>query len=177
MKATGYSRVSKNLIIGEIEKELKKSSVFFVTEHGAVSALAMDRLRAKLRAGNTRYLAVKKSLGRKALEKSNLPSIAESMNGACGIAFFGEDIVLSSKVLVTFAKENEGFKIQTGFLNGEIIGLDRIKALASLPSKEVLLSQVVGTIQAPLSSFVRVLSGTIRKVVTVFDAIAKKKNG
>jgi large subunit ribosomal protein L10 len=97
------------------------------------------------------------------------------MEGACGIAFSGGDPVLSSKILVDFSKENEGFKIQTGFMNGAMMGVDQIKVLASLPSREVLIAKVVGTIQAPLARFVGVLSGTVKRVVTVLDAIAKKK--
>jgi large subunit ribosomal protein L10 len=175
MKTTGLSRVSKDLIIKEIEKELKSRPTFFVTQHGTVSATTLDKLRAKLRLSNSRYLAVKGSLGRKALQNSDLKEVSEKLEGACGITFTSGDIVLSSKALVDFAKENEGFKIQTGYMNGQVVSADQIKTLASLPSKEVLLARVVGGMQAPISRFVGVLSGTVRKVVTVLDAIAKKK--
>ena len=175
MKTTGFSRVSKDLIIAEVEKEIRERSVFFVARHDTVSAAGLDKLRTKLRQSNTRYLVVKKSLGKKALEKANLKNISDVMEGACGIAFSGGDPVLSSKILVDFSKENEGFKIQTGFMNGAMMGVDQIKVLASLPSREVLIAKVVGTIQAPLARFVGVLSGTVKRVVTVLDAIAKKK--
>lgn len=175
MKTTGLSRVSKDLIIGELERELKSRPAFFVTQHGTVSGTTMDRLRAKLRLSNSRYIAFKNTLGKKALEKANLEAFTDSMTGACGIAFTSGDIVLSSKTLVDFAKENEGFKIKQGYLNGKIVSADQIKTLASLPPKEVLLSRVLGGMQAPISRFVGVLSGTVRKVVNVLDAIAKKK--
>ncbi len=174
MKTTGLSRVSKDLIIKEIEKELKSRPAFFVTDHGTVPALALDKLRAKLRASNSRYLVIKKSLGRKALENANLQSVGE-LEGACGIAFTSGDIVLSSKTLVDFAKENESFKVRTGFMNGQVMTADKIKQLAGLPPKEVLLARVVGGMQAPIWRFVGVLSGTVRKVVNVLDAIVKKK--
>lgn len=175
MKTTGFSRVSKDLIIKEIQQEIKQKSSFFVSEHATVSASAMDKLRAKLRQSGSRYIAVKKSLGKKALENSNLKEIASQMDGACGITFTSGDVVVSSKILVDFAKDNASFKIQNGYMNGQIISASDIKALASLPAKEVLIARVVGGVAAPISRFVGVLSGTIRKVVNVLDAVAKKK--
>ena len=177
MKATGFSRVSKDLIIGEIEKETKTRPIFFVAQHGTLPAALLDKLRTRLRPAKSRYLVIKNSLGRKAFDRANLQQVSQSLTGSCGIAFSSGDPVLSSKILVDFAKENEVFKIQTGFVNGEMIGLDQIKVLASLPSREVLIARVAGGMQAPLSRFVNVLASTIRKVVTVLDAVAKKKAG
>ena len=176
MKATGLSRVSKNNIISQIEKELKAHETFFITRQGALSATSLDKLRVRLRQSKTRYLVVKNNLGRKALEKVKLNAFSDSLEGTCGIAFAGNDIIASSKALVDFAKENETFKIQSAYMNGEKVGADQVKVLASLPSREVLIARVVGGVQAPLSRFVGVLAGTIRKVVTVLDAIAKKKS-
>ena len=176
MKTTGYSRVSKDLIIGEIEKELKSGKNFFITQYGRVSASTMDKLRAKLRPSKSRYFVVKGSLGKKAFERAKLVEASKSLEGACGIAFTDGDPALSSKALVEFAKENEAFKIQSGFLNGRFLSPEEVKALASLPSREVLLAKVVGGMQAPISRLAGVLAGTLRQVVTVLDAIAKKKS-
>ena len=176
MKTTGYSRVSKESIIAEIEKELKKRSTFFVARHDSVPADKIDKLRAKLRASQTRYLVVKNTLGQKAFERAKLKDVVAYIQGACGIAFSSGDPVLSSKALMEFSKENENFKVQAGYLNGQLVGSDRVKVLAMLPSKEVMLARVFGTMQAPISGFVGVLAGTLRKVVTALDAIAKKKS-
>ena len=175
MKETGFSRVSKNLIIGEIEKEIKARSLFFIVQQGNLSASALDKLRVKLRTTHSRYLVVKNSLAKKAFEKTNFSSFSNSLGGACGIAFTSGDPVVSSKILVDFAKENESFKIQSGCMNGQLMGVDQIKTLASLPSREVLLARIAGGFQSPISKFVRVLSGTLSKFVNVLDAVAKKK--
>ena len=177
MKETGFSRVSKNLIITQIEKELDSKPAFFITQYAGVSSSSLDKLRVKLRGSNSKYLVVKNSLGRRALNRGIFKPLAESMTGACGIAFSSGDPVLSSKILVDFSKENAGFKVQSGFIDGAIISVDQVKQLASLPSKTVLIGQVVGGIQAPISRFVGVLSGTVRRIVTVLDAIARKKGG
>lgn len=175
MKTTGFSRISKEKIITEIENELKSRPVFFVVQHAKVSATALDGLRAKLRKAGTRYLAIKGSLGRKAFERAKLEQFTESLEGACGVAFSGTDPVAPSKVLVDFAKTNEAFKIRSGYLNGQLMGADQVKALASLPSREVLLSRVVGGIKTPITKIVHVFAGMPRKLVNVLDAIGKKK--
>ncbi len=176
MKETGFSRVSKNLIIAQIKKELEGSSTFFITQYAGVSASSLDKLRTKLRGVKSRYLVVKNSLGRKALDNKKFSPLTDAVTGACGFAFSNGDPALSSKILMDFSKENEGFKVQSGFIDGAVIGADQVKVLASLPSRDVLIARVVGGVQAPLSRFVGVLSGTVRRIVTVLDAIVKKKN-
>ena len=176
MKVTGFSRVSKELVIKQIEKELKKGEPFFVVRHDKVPAMNLDRLRAKLRAAKARYLVVKNTLGQKAFERASLKDFMQHIQGACGIAFTSGDAVTSSKVLMEFAKENESFKVQAGYMQGRVVSTDQIKVLASLPSREVLLSKVLGGMQAPISGFVNVLAGTLRKFVNVVDAISRKKN-
>ena len=176
MKTTGFSRVSKESLITEIEKEIKKRPTFFIVHHDKVPSNKLDKLRTRLRAVQGRYFVVKNTLGQKAFERAKLTGYTEHIHGACGIAFTSGDPVTSSKALIDFSKENENFKVKVGSLNGRLVGLDQIKVLASLPSREVMLSRVLGTMQAPIAGFVSVLAGTLRKVVTALDAIAKKKS-
>ena len=176
MKATGLSRFSKDSIIKEIEQELKNRDTFFIARHDAVPAANIDKLRAKLRGTKTRYLVVKNTLGQKAMERANLKELSGYIQGACGLAFSSGDAALSSKALMDFAKENENFKVQIGYMGGQVVSADRIKILASLPSREVLLSRVAGGMQAPISGFVCVLAGTLRKLIHAVDAVMKKKN-
>ena len=93
MKVTGFSRVSKDLIIKELEKELKRGEPFFVARHDAVPAANIDKLRAKLREAKTRYFVVKNTLGQKAFDRAKLNDISEKIQGACGIAFTSGRIV------------------------------------------------------------------------------------
>ena len=175
MKETGFSRVSKNLIIEQIEKELKVSPTFFITQHTSVPAVSLDKLRAKLRTTSSRYVVVKNSLGRRALQKDKFSNLAELMTGACGIAFSSGDPVLSSKILMDFAKQNEGFKVQSGFIDGAVIGADQVKTLASLPTREALLGQVASVLQAPIRGLAVVLNASIRSLAVVLNAVSQKK--
>ena len=175
MKATGLSRVAKDLTIRRIEQEIKAKPNLFVSRVTSVPASNVDKLRRKLQASGSSYMIVKNSLCRRALVSTHMEALTDSFQGMCGIAFTAGDPVASSKVLMDFAKENEAFKVQGALVNGQFLGADQIKVLASLPAKEVLIARVVGGIQTPLSRFVGVLSGTVRQVLNVLDAIAKKK--
>lgn len=175
MKTTGLSRLAKDSIIKSIEKELKSQPIFFITQHDRVPAASMDKLRAKLRGSKARYFSVKNSLGKRALKNAKFDQFGEFLTGSSGLVFTDGDPVQPSKALVEFAKENENFKFVQAYLNGEVVGPDKIKTLASLPSREVLLARVLGGMQTPVTKFVGVLSGTLRKAVNVLDAIAKKK--
>ena len=176
MKETGFSRVSKEAVIKEIEKEVKARPTFFITSQGTLPANALDKLRANLRKVNARYLVVKNSLGRKAFERAEMKDFSDHLQtGTSGIAFVGGDAAVSSKVLMECAKANEVFKVEAGYLGGRFVSADQIKALASLPSREVLLARLFGQMQAPVSRFVGVLANTLRSAVNVLDAIAKKK--
>lgn len=72
-------------------------------------------------------------------------------------------------------KENKELKVKVGVLDGKVIGADEIKALASLPPKEVLIAKMLGSMNAPISGFVNVLQGTIRNVVYALEAVRKQK--
>ena len=175
MRVDGLSRISKDSIIKQIEKEMKKRDAFFVTKHAKVAASSLDKLRAQLRKSGTQYFAVKNSLAKRAFGTGGLEALGKTLEGSCGLVFSGKDAVGSCKILVDFSKTNENFKVAGGYLNGEIITVDQIKVLAALPPREVLIARVVGQMKAPISRLVGVLSGTLRKSVTVLDAVAKKK--
>ena len=85
------------------------------------------------------------------------------------------DPVAVSKVLVTFAKEHEGFKVRGAVVEGQALTVDAVKALAALPSRDVLLAKMVGGMQAPVSGFVGVLAGVLRQAVLVMNAIRQSK--
>ena len=88
--------------------------------------------------------------------------------------FSAEDPVAPAKILSEFAKDHKALEIKAGILDGAVIGLDEVKALADLPSREVLLAKLIGSMQAPISGLVNVLHGTLRNFVYVVDAVRQK---
>ena len=103
-----------------------------------------------------------------------------SLNGTTALAVSADDAVAPAKVIYEFIKENklentEVLTIKAGLVEGKVINVEEVKALASLPSREVLIAKVLGSMQAPISGVVNVLQGTIRNAVYVLDAIRAQK--
>jgi large subunit ribosomal protein L10 len=99
----------------------------------------------------------------------------EYISSKCGIAFLGDDVVESTKIVIDFSKNKEQFNIRVGCIEGKLVGIDRLNVIAALPSKNVLISMLLFTLQAPLTGFVNVLGGVTRKFVYALQAIKEKK--
>ena len=121
---------------------------------------------------NIDYQVAKKTLIKTGLEKSDLKNIEmPELEGSVAAAFGYDDEATPAKLINDFSKTNKKLVILGGLMNGQFIGADQVKTLAKLPGREQLLAQVVGTIQAPVSGFARVLSGNIRNLVGVLNNI------
>lgn len=177
-KASGkpaFGRLSKDLFSKEIQSDLKGSEYVFVTQFKNVSSNGLSDLRKGLRKNQGKYLVVKNTLGRRVLEALPYKGLSKFVDGQCGIAVTKGDVSKVSKLFVTFAEENAGFKIAAAYVAGQVYAADGVKALASLPSREELLSKMLGSMQTPISSMVNVLSGVLRNFVNVIDQIKKTK--
>ena len=117
----------------------------------------------------------KNTLLRIAAEQAGIEGLEPSLEKNTAIAVSPEDPVAVAKIVCEFAKENKELKVKVGVLDGKVIGADEIKALASLPPKEVLIAKMLGSMNAPISGFVNVLQGTIRNVVYALEAVRKQK--
>ena len=151
-------------------------AVFAFTVQG-VPVSEMETLRRSLRAVSTKIAMVKNSLARRVLAQAGLSGLNSCLEGTSGLGLAQADPVAVSKVLVTFAKDHEGFTLRGAVVERQTLGLQDIRVLAALPSREILLAKVVGGLQAPISGFVGVLSGVTRTFVYVLDAIRQSKEG
>jgi large subunit ribosomal protein L10 len=121
-------------------------------------------------------MVVKNSILKIAFEKLKLADEVNKIESGMGISFSGDDIVSTCKTVVTFAKDHNKFKIKGAVIDGKPVTADKVKELASLPSKQVLLTQVVIGMKSPITGFVTVLGGVLRKFVYCVDAIKTKKS-
>ncbi|MEK7606850.1 MAG: 50S ribosomal protein L10 [Patescibacteria group bacterium] len=134
-----------------------------------------QKLREKSWKSGVEYAVVKKTLLGIALKKAGLAEVdIKSFTGNVAVAFGLEDETSAPKLIAEFAKENEAMKILGGLLGKQYIPVAGVKSLASLPGKQELLGQLVGTIAAPMSGMLNVLQGNIRGLVQVLHAISKK---
>jgi large subunit ribosomal protein L10 len=164
----------KKLMVKEIVSRLKKSQNVFVATFTGLKATDVDILRAKLEESQGDYLVVKNTLAKYALKDAKLSELSDLINGLSSFALTEDDPIKPAKVLVSFAKGHEGFKVRGGYIAGQLLLEEEIKKLASLPSREVLLGQVMGGMCSPIYGFAFSLAGLLRGLGCVLNQIKKK---
>ena len=149
-----------------------KSAVF--VNYQGLKVKEADELRRSADKEQVSYTVSKKTLLTKALKDAGIDFDAVTLQGMIGIAT-GTDEVAAAKLVSEFGKTHESLKILGGVVDGKIADAAAIKALASLPSRQQLLGQLVGTINAPVSGLVNVLAGNLRGLVNVLNALKDSK--
>jgi large subunit ribosomal protein L10 len=165
----------KKQIVKELQEKFSRSKVVIVTDYKGLDVATMNELRSKLREADIEYRVVKNTLLRRAAEDTGVSEIVDRFTGPSAIALSYEDPVAPAKVLSEFAKGNNKLEIKVGVMDGKILELSEIKSLSSLPSREVLLGQVLGTMNAVPTGFVRLLSEIPRQFLNVVQAIKDQK--
>jgi large subunit ribosomal protein L10 len=165
----------KKRIAEDLEARFKKSSIVILTDYKGLDVASMNALRRKLREADAEYQVVKNSLLVRASESNDVALIKDQFKGPSAVALSNGDPVAPAKVLTEFVKENDKFEIKVGVLNGKMIDVNGIKALSALPSREVLLAQVLSAMNAVPTALVTALSDVPRRMVNVIQAIKDKK--
>jgi len=171
------ARPEKVAAVEQIREELEASQAVFVTDYRGLKVSQMTELRRKLREVGTDYKVVKNTLTRRAAAEADVQALEPLLVGPTAVAFAKQDPVATAKTLSEFAKESRILEIRGGLLEGKLLAVEDVQALADLPPREVLLAQVVGGIQAPIAGFVSVLQGTLRSLVYALNAVREQKGG
>lgn len=169
------ARADKVAAVTDIAEKLTKTQGAVITDYRGLNVAQSTELRKQLRDAGVEFKVLKNTLTILAAKESGLEDIIPSLSGPTAIAFGYDDPVAPAKIISDFAKTNQALEVKGGILEGAFIDTDAVKALAALPSREVLLSQVVRGMQAPIAGLVNVLHGSIRNVVYVLDAVRKQK--
>ncbi|MCX6804609.1 MAG: 50S ribosomal protein L10 [Patescibacteria group bacterium] len=170
------TRKQKEADVKVLAEAFTSSKIAVMTDYRGLDVPSINDLRNKLREAGISYKVSKNTLVKVAIAQTELKKADHSVfTGPMAIAF-GQDEAQTCKVIADFAKTNENLEIIGGIdESGNTISRENILALAKLPSREILTAQVVGTIAAPLSGFVRVLNGNITQVLHVLNALQVKK--
>ena len=164
----------KTKTVQDLEKEAREVSGLIITSFKALKTVEFNEMRAKLRSSKSEYRVVKNSLTRIALKNAGMEALADKLEGPTAIVLERGDAIAAMKIVFDFAKTHENLKIQGGFFDGKVVTDKELKAIASLPSRDVLLARLLGTLQAPMVNLVSVLQAPMRDLVGVLDQIAKK---
>ena len=166
---------AKQQIAEDLHDKFAKSAIIVLTDYKGLDVAAINDLRRKLRESDIEYQVVKNTLLVRAAEDTEVALIKDHFKGPSAVAISYDDPVAPAKVLTQFAKDNGKLEIKVGVLNGKVLDAQAIKALALLPSREVMLAQLLATLNAVPTSFVRVLAEVPRSLLNVLTALKDQK--
>ena len=171
---------AKQAVVAQLEEQLESAKGVVLTSYKGLTVAQDTELRRELREAGVSYHVVKNTMLRIAAKEAGIEGIEEHLEGTTAFAFSTEDAVAPAKVICGFIKKNkledaEVLTVKVGMVEGKVIGVDEVKALAALPSREELIAKLLGSMNAPISNTVNVLQGVIRNAVYVLDAIRSQK--
>lgn len=164
----------KQQIVSDLTEKLQTAVAGVLVDHRGLTVEEDTALRRELREAGVEYSVVKNTLTRFAAKNVGFDELDPILNGPTALALSFSDVVAPAKVLCGFAKKNEKLEIKSGFMDGKVISLDEIKALADTPSKEVLIAKIMGSLNAPVSKLVRTLQALVDNGVEPADIKVEK---
>jgi large subunit ribosomal protein L10 len=166
--------VKNQEIVKNLTEKFKTMKGLILTGYHGLTMEEISNLRLKLRQFGSEYIVVKNTLSKIAFKEASIDA-GENFSGSTALVIENRDIVSPAKVVVEFAKTHTKLKIKAGFLEGKFVNVAVVEQLSTLPSKEVLIAKMLGSINATVIGFVNVLVANIRDLITVLDAITKKQ--
>lgn len=170
----GLNLSEKQAVVSEISGEVAKASVIVVAEYRGLEVGSITRLRKQARESGVYLRVLKNTLARRAVEGTAFAVLADKMVGPL-IYGMSADPVAAAKVINGFAKDNDKLVIKAGAMANYLMDVNGVKALATMPSREELLSKLLGTMQAPIAQFVRTLNEVPTKFVRGLAAVRDAK--
>ena len=153
----------KQQIVADLADRITNSVAGVIVDYKGITVEDDTKLRKELRESGVVYTVVKNTLIKRAADKAGLSGMDDMLNGTSAIATSAEDYVAAARILQKFADTHEHFNVKTGFIDDEVITTEKIKSLSKLPSREVLLANVLGAFQAPIASFARAVQAIVDK--------------
>ena len=154
---------AKKAVVAELSDRLKGSVMGVLVNYKGINVEDDTKLRKELREANVKYTVVKNTLLKRATAEVGLSDMDSVLEGTTALATSDEDYTAAARILANFAKKNDYFEIKSGYMDGEVISLEQIDHLAKLPTREVLLANVLGAFQAPIASFARAVQAIVDK--------------
>jgi large subunit ribosomal protein L10 len=170
-------RAGRQANVEELGEEFSSIAGAFAIDYRGLKVEEATEFRRKVRETGAKYKVVKNTLAKRALEGTPLAPLEPHLKGMTGVAFTDRDPVALAKMISDFAKDVPAVVFKGGVLANKALDEKQFKALASLPPKEVLFSQLLSVMQAPIQQFLAVLQAPARDLVMVLKAYADKKSG
>lgn len=169
------TRDAKENAVQELVERLSQAQGVVLTDYRGISVNKMSDLRRQLREAGVELKVVKNTLAKRAADELGITGLEQYLEGPTALAYSLTDPVAPAKHVSEFIKAKKILEIKAGLVEGKVISASGVQALADLPSREVLIAQVVSTMAAPLSGFLNVLQGPMRKLGYALEAVRKQK--
>jgi large subunit ribosomal protein L10 len=171
------NRQDKADAITTMTQEIGQATNAFLIEFRGVTVPQVTELRKQIRESDSKYVVVKNTLALLAIKDSPMHALRDQFSGETAIAYNSSDAVGLAKALTRFAKDVPAVKFKGAMLEGQVVPTDQIQAIASLPSREELVSKLLFMLLSPIRGLVTVLSANQRNLAVVLDQVAKQKSG
>lgn len=168
------NRDQKAAAIAEIAQNIEESEAVFAVDYRGISVPQAAELRTKLREADTRFSVVKNTLTERAADQANAEALKALLEGPTALAFVRGDAAAAAKAIADYARATELLPFKGGLMNGEPLDPDQIKAIARLPTRDVLYAQLVGIVAHPLSGLARTLNQLIGGLAIALGQVQEK---
>lgn len=169
----------KEAIVSDVAEELKNAQGVILTEYRGLSVAQITELRKKLRDSDTHFTVVKNTLFKRATEGiiSPDPKLDETLNGPTAVGFANKDAIESAKAILDYiaANRNTPLKVKGALVDGRFYDAKQVEALSKIPPRPVLIAQMLGSFNAPITGLVGTLNGVVSNFVYTLQAIQDKK--
>jgi len=165
----------KEAAVKAIKEKLAGAKTAVFTEFRGLDVHDLAELRAKLRSEGVEYTVVKNTLTKRAAHELDIEALDEYLEGPTAIAFGYDDEVTPARLLAEYGKVHEELKMKCGMLGTQVLGSERVKALATIPGKDILIAKLLGSLQAPMAGLARVCNAPMVALVTALHQVAEQK--
>jgi len=170
-------RPEKVAVVTEVKERLGRADAALLTEYRGLNVAAMAELRRALRAAGGDYKIYKNTLARLGARSAGIDTLDEMLTGPTAIAFVEGDAAAVAKALRDYARVNPALVVKGGLLGQRVLTANEVTALADLPSREVILAQLAGALQAPIAQFASLLAALPRNFAYGLKALIDQQGG
>ncbi|HVH65938.1 MAG TPA: 50S ribosomal protein L10 [Candidatus Acidoferrum sp.] len=168
-------KAQKAETVADLTARLKGSSTAVLADYRGMTVGQMRELRSKLRDGGIEMVVVKNTLARRAAKAAGYEPLGAELIGPIAMLFAADDVSAPARILNDYIRANRKMVIKGGLLEGQVVKPEAVVELADLPSREVLLSRLLGAMQAPLSNLASVLQAPLSKLARTLDSVRTQK--
>ncbi len=164
---------AKKAEVAAIAERLQNACAGVIVDYKGINVADDTALRKELREAGVNYTVSKNTMIELAIKGTELEGLGECLEGTTALATSDDDYVAAARILCKFASTHDNFKVKSGFLDNEVISIEKIDSLAKLPSREVLLATVCSAFQAPIAAFARAVQAIVDKDGETAEAVAE----